>query len=107
MIENVTQDFLDMIKLPDSKCKLLNYLIVMPQQADMHSRYMFPVGIGLVSSSLKVSGRSVISLNLTYKENPLEVLEKTIIENDIHVVATGGLSGQYSVLREIIDTSKK
>lgn len=106
MIENITQQFLNMIKLPDSSCKRLNYLIVMPCQADMRSQYYFPIGMGIVSSSLKASGRTVFTLNLTYKENPQELLKKAIVDNNIDVILTGGLSGEYAQLREIIDIAK-
>ena len=106
MIENITQEFLEMIKLPDATCKKLNYLIVMPRQADMRSQYYFPIGLGIVASSLKASGRAVFTLNLTYKENYEQHLKKAIIDNGIDVVATGGLSGQYSLLREVLDIAK-
>jgi radical SAM superfamily enzyme YgiQ (UPF0313 family) len=106
MIENVTDKFLNMINLPDDTGKKLNYLIVLPTQADMRSQYMFPIGFGIVSSSLKASGRNAYSLNLTYKETPFELLRETIINNEINVVATGGLSGQYALIRNIIDAVK-
>jgi radical SAM superfamily enzyme YgiQ (UPF0313 family) len=105
-IENITSKFLDMIKLPVSTGKKLNYLLVMPRQADMRSQYLFPTGFGLVSSSLKASGRNVFTFNMTYKENGVELLRQMIIDNKINVVATGGLSGQYALLREIIDAAK-
>ncbi|MDR0307499.1 MAG: B12-binding domain-containing radical SAM protein [Chitinispirillales bacterium] len=105
-VENITKRFLDMIKLPDKTCKNLNYLIALPVQADMRSQYRFPVGFGLVSSSLKASGRTVFTLNLTYRKKPFELLKETIINNNIDVIATGGLSGQYTLLREIIDAAK-
>lgn len=106
MIENITQQFLNLIKLPKLSCKHLNYLIVMPNQADMRSQYYFPIGMGIVSSSLKASGRTVFTLNLTYKKNPQSLLRQTIVENDIDVVLTGGLSGEYAKLREIVDLAK-
>ena len=103
---NVTEEFLSMIKLPEPTGKKLNYLIVMPKQAEKPFQYVFPTGMGIVAASLKASGRSVFTLNLTYKENPMEVLKQTIIKEKIDVVMTGGLSGQYSLLKEIIDTVK-
>lgn len=105
-IYNVTEEFLNMIKLPDETCKKLNYLIVMPKQTEMQFQYVFPTGMGIVAASLKASGRSVVTLNLTYKENPVEILIETILKHKIDVVMTGGLSGQYDLLREIVDTAK-
>ena len=108
MIENITQQFLDMIPLPVTLGRRLNYLIVMPSQTtDMRLQYYFPIGMGIVSSSLKASGRTVFTLNLTYKESPQELLRKIIIDNDIDVVLTGGLSGEYARLYEIIDIAKR
>jgi radical SAM superfamily enzyme YgiQ (UPF0313 family) len=107
MIENITEEFLDMIRLPNSDCKALNYLIVMPPVVSVDIQYRFPTGLALVSSGLKASGRNVFTLNLTYKENRTELLRCMIEENKIDVVATGGLSGQYSLLREICDTAKE
>lgn len=105
-IYHVTDEFLNMIKRPDSTCKQLNYLIVMPQQAEMQFQYTFPVGMGIVAASLKASGRTVFTLNLTYQKNPAEVLRATIRNQCIDVVLTGGLSGQYGLLKEIVDTAK-
>jgi radical SAM superfamily enzyme YgiQ (UPF0313 family) len=78
----------------------------MPKQTAMDTQYLFPVGIGMVSSALKTSGRNVQTLNLTYKENSDETLRYTIIENNIDVLATGGLSGEYVQIRQIIDIAK-
>ncbi|MCW2278809.1 B12-binding domain-containing radical SAM protein [Heliophilum fasciatum] len=107
MTEHITQEFLNLIKLPDIKAKRLNYLFVMPRivtRDDM--TYQLPYGFCMVSSALKASGRSVVTLNLNYKANPYELLRQTIIDNSIDVVATGGLSGQYSLLKAITDTVK-
>ena len=104
---HITEKFLSMIRCPDFSCKKLNYLMVLPKQADDSSQYTFPTGFGIVSASLKASGRTVYTLNLTYKDHPLELLKTTINKYAIDVVLTGGLSGQYSLLREIIDVVKQ
>ncbi|MDR1379318.1 MAG: B12-binding domain-containing radical SAM protein [Synergistaceae bacterium] len=107
MPEHITQEFLDIIKLPNLGGKRLNYLLVMPCYIENIARlYQFPHGITLVSSALKVSGRSVFTLNLNYKENPLELLRHVIVENNIDVVATGGLSGNYDALKSVLDCAK-
>ncbi|TWH47403.1 B12-binding domain-containing radical SAM protein [Sporomusa sp. KB1] len=107
MPEHITQEFLDLIKLPNTNAQRLNYLFVMPRivtRDDM--TYQLPYGFCMVSSALKASGRSVFTLNLNYKANPYDLLRQTIIDNSIDVIATGGLSGQYSPLKEITDTAK-
>lgn len=107
IIYHVTEEFLNMIKRPDPSCKQLNYLIVMPRQVGVQFQYIFPVGMGIVAASLKASGRTVFTLNLTYQEDPIGVLKETILSKKIDVVMTGGLSGQYSLLREIVDAVKE
>jgi len=104
--ENITQQFLDAVELPNPDGKHLNYLFVMPRfTTQMNSAYRMPYGFCLVSSALKASGRTVFTLNLNYKENPYELLQETIQNNNIDVL-TGGLSGQYTILKEILDTVK-
>lgn len=107
MVEHITQEFLTMIKCPNPNVKRLNYLLVMPRIAESPDiMYVMPYGFCLVTASLKASGRNVFTLNLNYKEDPYMLLRKTIIENDIDIVATGGLSGQFSRLKAIVDTAK-
>lgn len=107
MIEHVTQNFIDAIKLPNPNTRQLNYLLVMPRIATRNDMtYQLPYGLCMVSAALKASGRSVYTLNLNYKEHPYELLRETILKNSIDVVATGGLSGQFSQLKQITDTAK-
>jgi radical SAM superfamily enzyme YgiQ (UPF0313 family) len=107
MPQHITQEFLEMIKLPDPNAKRLKYLLVLPRMTDSADRlYLFPTGFALVSSALKASGRDVYTLNLNYKADYLELLRRTVVENAIDVVATGGLSGQYAALKEILDATK-
>ena len=107
MPENITQQFLRAIKLPSPSGKRLRYLFVMPIFAKWDdTAYRMPYGFCLVSSALKASGRDVFTLNLNYKTNPYDLLRETIISNDIDVVLTGGLSGQYTIVKKILDTAK-
>lgn len=107
MIEHITQEFLDMIRLPNPDGKRLNYLFIMPKYTSRNDTiYTFPIGFGLVCASIKASGRNVTTLNLNYKENYLDLIKKTIQKNNIDVVAIGGLSSQYKEIKEILDISK-
>ncbi len=87
----------------------MNYLFVMPSSTQIKTQaYVFPIGIAYVTSSLKATGRNVVTLNLNYKDGTVaEIIEKAIIENDIDVIATGGLSAQYWAMKEIIDSAKR
>ena len=107
-IENITQEFLSMIKLPEKSGRELKYLMVMPTLApDADSQYGFPVGLALVTAALKVSKREVFTLNLNYKSEPIELLRHYIIDNRIDVIMTGGVSSQYLNIKTIIDTAKE
>ena len=107
MIENVTSEFLEIAKLPLNGSKMLNYLVVMQQIADNDDvQYQFPTGICLISSVLKATGRSVYTLNLNYKNEPLKELYDAIVDNDIDVVLCGGLSQEYNAIKTILDVVK-
>lgn len=87
----------------------MNYLIVMPILTEIYEQaYSFPLGIAYVSSSLKSTGRNVITYNLNYKEGTIEEnLRKVILEHNIDVIATGGLTAQYWQLERILVAAKK
>ncbi len=88
--------------------KEINYLMVIPRLTQIKGQfYSFPIGIAYVSSSLKASGRNVKVLNLNYKDGDIhDLLEPCIVENNIDVIATGGLTAQYWQIKEIIDAAK-
>lgn len=81
-----------------------NYLIVMPVLTEIFEQsYTFPLGIAYVSAALKQTKRNVITFNLNYKEGSLkDNLSDVILENDIDVIATGGLTAQYWQLERIL-----
>lgn len=108
MVEHITKEFLDSIKTPSASGKKLNYLMVMPRIATREDMtYQLPYGFCMVTAALKASGRPVYTLNLNYKKDIRGELERAMEEHDIHVVATGGLSGQYAILREVTDAAKE
>lgn len=86
----------------------MNYLFVMPSSTKIKQQaYVFPIGIAYVSASLKASGRKVFTLNLNYKEGSIsEIISDTIWNNQIDVIAVGGLTAQYWAVKEIIDCAK-
>jgi len=106
-IQNITPEFISMIKLPEMAGKSLNYLMVMPVLTkDKNEQYGFPVGFASVSSALKASGRKVFTLNLNYKSEPLRLLEHIILTREIDVVLTGGLGISFWEIKAIIDAVK-
>ena len=86
----------------------MNYCIVMPRLTDINEQStQFPIGMAYVSSSLKQTGRNVITYNLTYKSGTTqELLLKLIQENNVDVFITGGLTGQYWRLKEMVDAAR-
>ena len=106
-IENITSEFLSMIKLPEANGKKLSYLFVLPFGVRADDTYRLPVGFALVTAALKASGRNVSTLNLNYKHEPIELLKNMINKNDIDVVLTGGLSVEYWNIKTVIDAAKE
>lgn len=86
----------------------MNYCIVMPRITELNEQSnLFPFGMAYVASSLKQTKRNVITYNLTYKAGTTrELLEKLIRENDIDVFMTGGLTGQYWRLKDMVDAAR-
>ena len=89
--------------------KKLNYLLVMPRLVqNIDDGYSFPLGIPYISSSMKKAGYKVITLNLNHRDGEIfNIIEKKIEENKIDVIATGGLSFQYTTIREVIEAAKQ
>lgn len=87
----------------------MNYLIVMPILTEIFDQsYSFPLGIAYVAASLKQTGRTVVTYNLNYKTGTIkENLERVIQENNIDVIATGGLTAQYWQLERILSAAKE
>ena len=87
----------------------LNFLFVMPRlMQSVGDGYVFPLGIAYVSSSMKKAGFNVFTLNLNHREGDVfDIIKSMIEENDVHVVATGGLSPQYHLVKSVIEAAKR
>jgi len=88
--------------------KKLNLLLVMPRLVqNIGDGYSFPLGIAYVSAALKAAGFNVATINLNHREGLIEdILSDEIQTRAIDVVATGGLSFQYSTIRKVIESCK-
>ena len=87
----------------------LNYLVVMPCFIqNTANELIFPLGIAYVSASMKKTGFNTYTLNLNhYSSNDAEyILREKILSNNIDVVLLGGLSFQYSIIKNIVDIVK-
>ncbi len=89
--------------------KKMNYLLVMPRLVqNIGDGYSFPLGITYISSSMKKAGYNVAALNLNHRNGDVyEIIKKEIGEKKIDVVATGGLSFQYSTIKPVIEAAKR
>ena len=87
----------------------LNYLIVVPRIVNtVGDWYQFPLGIAYISSSLSQAGFKVIPLNLNNEAGSVyDIMSHAISRQDIDVVMTGGLTGQYGAIRHVVEVTKK
>ena len=87
----------------------LNYLLVMPRLVEcIGDGYVFPLGMSYISASMKAEGFKVYTVNLSHKhEDPYDVLKELIQRYNIHVVGTGGLSPQYHMVKNVIQSVKE
>ena len=89
--------------------KKMNYLIVMPILTKISNQsYYFPLGLAYVSSSLKSTGRRIVTYNLNYKSGTIkENLGKVILEGQIDVILTGGLTAHYWQIERILQAARE
>ena len=89
----------------------MNYLLVMPNKISTGATttsVSFPLGIAYVSASLKQAGYCVYTANLDFPEgDTYSVLCEMLLEHQIDVVCTGGLSLDYHKIKEVIEIARK
>jgi len=85
--------------------KNLNFLLIMPRiVATVGEGYNFPLGITYISAAMKRAGFNVFTLNLNHIEGEIDkIVSNKIMEKQIDIVGTGGLSFQYHILKTIVD----
>ena len=89
---------------------LPNVLLVVPRYFSTKvCGYIMPLGILYVSAALKASGvANVFTVNLNHQEDSdEEVLGRIIKENDIQIVGSGGISGQFIEVSPLMKLLKK
>jgi radical SAM superfamily enzyme YgiQ (UPF0313 family)/rRNA maturation protein Nop10 len=87
----------------------LRFLLIMPRLVQtVGDGYVFPLGIAYVSASLKKAGFDVRTLNLNHRDGSIEeILREAIQTQRIDVVATGGLSPQYHMVKHVLDAARR
>ncbi len=79
----------------------MNYLFIVPKD-NMYGMMTIPPGIVYVASALKESGRNVFGIHLNFEDDADAAIRQSMLEHDIDVVCTGGLSDQYLEIKKII-----
>jgi radical SAM superfamily enzyme YgiQ (UPF0313 family) len=79
----------------------------MPRFGSAGDGYAFPLGMAYISAVMKREKYNVFIVNLNHIEVEVKSFLKEIIESsDINVVMTGGLSGNFVSLKEIVSFIK-
>ncbi|MCU7886258.1 MAG: B12-binding domain-containing radical SAM protein [Candidatus Thiodiazotropha sp. (ex Lucinoma annulata)] len=86
----------------------LKYLLVVPKiVSSVGHWYQPPLGLAYISAALKEAGFDLYGVNLNNEEVSVHAaLEAYITEYAIDVVLTGGVTGQYGTIRDIIENAK-
>lgn len=87
----------------------MSHLIVMPRiVSKIGEWYQFPLGIAYISAVLKTAGFKVYTLNLNNEHGSVTDILRTIIcDLEITTVSTGGVTGQYGAIREVLESAKQ
>jgi len=88
----------------------MNFLIVVPRFSKKGEFYSFPFGLAYISSYLKSRGFKVQVLNLCHFEEAIptfDILKSSIAENGIDAILTGGMSGHWNLIADVLSTAKK
>lgn len=88
----------------------MNILLIVPHFRESYGEYYeFPLGLACISALLKKNGYAVTCLNLNHFEHSRdeEIIRKTITENNIKIVATGGLSAHFHKINHIFSIVKR
>lgn len=86
----------------------MNYLFATPKYVNRGQYYDFNFGLAYVSAYMKHKGYNVLCLNTNHSDASLESqLSEHIINNQIDVICTGGMSYHFNEINEILSVAKK
>jgi anaerobic magnesium-protoporphyrin IX monomethyl ester cyclase len=85
-----------------------NHLIVIPRIVNkIGDWYQFPMGIAYISAAAKKAGFNIFTINLNdQKGDVANIISRAIERHSIYSIATGGLTGQYGAIREVLEAAK-
>ncbi len=86
----------------------MRVLVVLPKfVAKPGQYYLLPVGLPYISAALKQAGFEVECLNLNHEAAaPEALIPRVILERQIDLVLTGGLSAHYHAVRQVINAAR-
>lgn len=82
-----------------------NILLVMSKVNSGENEKIFNLGIAYISSYLKNKKFNIFNINLNFCEDIESALKENIIKYNINIIMLGGLSAQYSLIKELLDIS--
>lgn len=88
----------------------MNILIIVPRFSKKGEFYSFPFGLAYISSYLKSMGFNIYCLNLCdYEESSstLSIIKNSINKNNINIILTGGMSGHWDLISNVVENTKK
>jgi anaerobic magnesium-protoporphyrin IX monomethyl ester cyclase len=102
-------DKMQKLKSHHTSNKELQCLLVMPRIVQrVDDGYSFPLGIAYISASLKNAGYKVATINLNHVEGDIcNIIQNEINKHDFDLIATGGLSFQFSTIKNIVEAAKQ
>lgn len=85
----------------------MNYLLVIPRFTNKPGDYYYyPLGIPYIAGSLKNAGKNVEIINLNEIAGPVNaIISEAVGKHAIDVVLTGGMSGHYTAIKNIVAAS--
>jgi radical SAM superfamily enzyme YgiQ (UPF0313 family) len=94
----------------DKNIKNTKILIIVPKQSSSKKvcySYLFPLGLGYISSTLKKEGYDVDCLNLNHYNGTIqELVNKVLNKKNYDFVCTGSIATEFNRIKTIIDTIK-
>lgn len=95
----------------------LNYLLIAPRVSLLPYPHnmtthtadfsMIPMGMAYISASMKLVSTNIFNLNLEFEQGDvMDEIRNAIKTYKINVALTGGLSGQFSKIRQVVDAVK-
>ena len=86
----------------------MNFGMVVPKYVNKGEPYQFYTGLAIVSACMKQHNYNVFCLNPNHYDGTItQQLMNFITNNKIDVICTGGMSGNYNEIRDVLKISKK